>query len=562
MEGETSAKGAGTQTISGKFLWIVLFASILAVIILPVYTVLFVFPSFTGLLTTDSQDDAVRVANHVKSAVLRDVDIAQGFLPDSFPREIEAVKRDFGLLKIKIFSAEGKIIYSTDPIDSGRINKEKYFHEIVAKGNNFTKVVRKNTKSLEGQTLAADVVETYVPIMKDSAFTGAFEIYMDITERKLQNDKLISQSRAILFIIAFALLTAVVISSLKAGKDLAARKQAEEQIIKQSTELETINAELSALYEVSSALSRTIDMDKLLDAVMNTVTQLEVFHVEKKGGIFIIEEGRMNLISHLGHPEAFLEAHKNMRVGDCLCGLAAQTGEIMISGDSSEDLRHTIRYPEISPHGHICIPLKATNRTIGVLYLYLSAGFDIDEGKKKMLLAIGNQIGIAIENARLYEETKLLSLHDPLTGLANRRLMDIVVERSFAKVKRYSSPISALMLDIDYFKKFNDTYGHIAGDGLLVDIAKILLGEVRDVDLVVRYGGEEFLVLLAETDLQKAQEVAERIRSTIEKEKGITVSLGVSAYQQRMSREDLIHKADEALYQAKQKGRNRVEISI
>ena len=234
----------------------------------------------------------------------------------------------------------------------------------------------------------------------------------------------------------------------------------------------------------------------------------------------------------------------------------------MISGDSSEDLRHTIRYPEISPHGHICIPLKATNRTIGVLYLYLSAGFDIDEGKKKMLLAIGNQIGIAIENARLYEETKLLSLHDPLTGLANRRLMDIVVERSFAKVKRYSSPISALMLDIDYFKKFNDTYGHIAGDGLLVDIAKILLGEVRDVDLVVRYGGEEFLVLLAETDLQKAQEVAERIRSTIEKEKGITVSLGVSAYQQRMSREDLIHKADEALYQAKQKGRNRVEISI
>ena len=409
--------------------------------------------------------------------------------------------------------------------------------------------------------MSADVVETYVPIMSGSKFIGAFEIYFDITERKKKIDDLISHSHNIIFIIAAGLLAAVVISSLKAGKTVAERDRAKEQLIKQSAELKETNDELLAFYEVSSAISRTINMDELLSIILNTVTGLGVLNVERKGGIFIIEGDRMKLVSHLGHSKAFLELHKDMKIGDCLCGIVAETGEVLISEDSAKDIRHTIVYPDAVPHGHIIVPLKAINKIAGVLYLYLAPDFKIDERKVKMLVSLGNQIGMAIDNARLYEETKSLSLQDPLTGLANRRFMEIVMDRSFTRAKRYGHLLSVIMLDIDYFKKYNDTYGHSAGDQLLVDIAKIISGEMREVDVIVRYGGEEFLVMLPETEAEKAREAAERIRKAVESKVGVTVSLGVASYNKEMqTKEDLINRADMALYLAKQNGRNRVEM--
>ncbi len=333
------------------------------------------------------------------------------------------------------------------------------------------------------------------------------------------------------------------------------RKQAEEEVL-------ISHSELLVLYKVSSAISQTIDTDKLFDIVLDTVTGLDILNLERKGGIFIVEGDRMKLVSHLGHPEVFLNLHKDMKVGDCLCGFAAKTGEIVISNNSDKDCRHTICYPEMTPHGHIIIPLKARDKVVGVLYLYLPTDFGIDESRLKLFTSIGNQIGVAIDNSRLYEETKKFSLHDPLTGLANRRLMDIMIEKSLARVRRFKTSLSVIMLDIDHFKKYNDTYGHTAGDNLLVQVAKLILKMTRQIDLAVRYGGEEFLVLLPETELTRASEVAERIRKTVEGKTVVTISLGVSSYHKGIEKEeDLIKKADEALYKAKQKGRNRVEIS-
>lgn len=168
---------------------------------------------------------------------------------------------------------------------------------------------------------------------------------------------------------------------------------------------------------------------------------------------------------------------------------------------------------------------------------------------------------MAIENARLYEETKRFSLHDPFTGLANRRYIDIVLERNFAAAKRFKKPFSIIMADIDHFKKFNDTYGHIAGDKILVNVARILEKETREVDLISRYGGEEFLILLSEAEMTEARSVAESKRKAVEEAAGITLSLGVATYSDKIKiAEELIKEADEALYQAKQKGRNRVEV--
>jgi len=324
-------------------------------------------------------------------------------------------------------------------------------------------------------------------------------------------------------------------------------------------DLKDKNNNLSILHKISLAMSQTIDIDELLSTILTTITEIDIINVERKGGIFILKDERMELVSHLGHTDNFLELHKDMQIGDCLCGLAAQTGEMVISKNCEGDKRHTIRPEEMVPHGHIIIPFHARGSVIGVIYLYVQADIHLDEETLTLLHSIANQIGFAVDNARLYKETKMDSLHDPLTGLANRRLMDIVFERSFTRAKRLQKPFSIIMLDIDYFKKYNDTYGHSAGDRILTKIASLIQKEIREIDLSVRYGGEEFVVMLPDTEMSEAVDVAERIRRTVQGKADVTISLGVSSLSHEMTKkEELINKADSLLYLAKNMGRNRV----
>ena len=546
--------------IKDKSLILIIFVSVLAVILMPIATALFIYPKFTGLLMDNIRDDAIRTATRLNNSLLpENTELKKGALPANFNDGVEEIRRDFSLIKLKVFSPSGEVIYSTDPKEIGNMNKYDYFQELVAKGNNFTKIIKKDTKSLEGQTVTSDVAETYVPVMRQGGFAGAFEIYLDVTNIKKRSDSLLAWAYAVVSAVSLCLLAAVIVSSLKAGKSMIERDRAEGKIISQKASLEVKNSELEALHRVSSVLANTMDMDSLLSEILETVTGLDVLKVERKGGIFIVEGEKMRLASHSGLSDAFLAGHKDMELGKCPCGLAARTGEVVITDNCAGDSGHTITHSDIAPHGHITVPLKAMDRVVGVLCLFLPA----DSGmgvNKDILSSIGSQIGIAIENARLYEETKILSLKDPLTGLANRRLMDIVLDRSLAKAKRYGSDISVIMMDIDFFKKFNDTHGHVEGDRLLGCVAHTVLDEMRDVDLAVRYGGEEFLMLLPETGLKEVYAVAERIRLNVEKRNEVTVSLGVSSYRKGMRKYDLIASADEALYEAKNAGRNQVRV--
>ncbi len=337
-------------------------------------------------------------------------------------------------------------------------------------------------------------------------------------------------------------------------RDITERKKVEDKLLRKSKEL-------SVLYRISSTINQTIEMDKTLKAVLYTVTSLDILNVEKKGGIMLIEGERMRLVSHLGHSEDFINLHRDIKLGECLCGISAERGEVIISNNSHTDGRHTIKYSDMIPHGHIIIPIKVRGWVIGVLYLYLPPEFEIDEDKLRLLSIIGNEIGIAIENSRLYEETKMVSLHDPLTGLANRRFMDIMLDRLFAEAQRFKKSFSLIMADIDHFKDYNDKHGHLAGDRLLREISKTLQKDTRAVDLVVRYGGEEFVILLTGTDAKTAHKIAEEKRRYIESSFDTTVSFGIATYSEEIKEKDeLIRMADSALYSAKQKGRNRVEV--
>lgn len=352
------------------------------------------------------------------------------------------------------------------------------------------------------------------------------------------------------------------------------RRMLEDQLTEQSELLRENNEELLALYEVSTAIGKESSMKDLLNRAVEVISSIRLFDIKKKAGIILVDGDDMKLTAFngSGHSDEFVDLHKGMKVGRCLCGLAAKTGEIVISNNSDKDERHTIRYKGMQPHGHVIVPLKAQDRVAGVLYLYTPADVEIGERKINLLNNLGGQLGIAIERAKLYEETRTLSLHDPLTGLANRNLMNIELDRSFAMARRFQRPFSVIMLDLDHFKQYNDTYGHTAGDNLLTDVARITQEQVREIDLVVRFGGEEFLLILPDTDMDAARDVAERIRKEIantgffysneQPPTNITVSLGVAIYEDGLETPDtLITRADNALYTAKFKGRNRVEVS-
>lgn len=354
------------------------------------------------------------------------------------------------------------------------------------------------------------------------------------------------------------------------ARNISERKRAEDLIKMQSEGLISRNAELTALYEISNVVRNSLDLDLMLRQALDTITSLSVFNIEYKGGIFTVEGETLRLLASLHHADNFLRAHDGIKLGDCLCGQAARSGEIIVSLNAREEDRHTKDYPEISDHGHVIVPLKAMEKVTGVLYLYLPANAEIDNRQLKLLETIAAELGIAIENARLYTETRTLSLHDPLTGLANRRLMALELDKALARAKRTGKPFSLVMADIDLFKNYNDLYGHAAGDEILAGIAKLILEEIRRIDLGARFGGEEFLLILPDTDLDEAVEVAERIRckaaateftcSATLKTSGITISLGVATWDDSIGSEDiLVARADTALYMAKNKGRNRVE---
>jgi len=214
------------------------------------------------------------------------------------------------------------------------------------------------------------------------------------------------------------------------------------------------------------------------------------------------------------------------------------------------------------------IPLTAQKKVIGILLLGSPASPVFLRHAQRILGIVQNQVTIVIDNARLYEAARQLAITDGLTKIYNHRFFQELFEKEFKRSDRYNTIFSLIMLDIDHFKRINDTYGHLCGDEILKGLASIVKGCLRSMDIVARYGGEEFAILLPETNGGEAVQTAERIRRTVESntfmgtEKGlhITVSQGVATYPSPgiHARSDLIAKADKALYEAKESGRNKV----
>jgi diguanylate cyclase (GGDEF)-like protein len=169
------------------------------------------------------------------------------------------------------------------------------------------------------------------------------------------------------------------------------------------------------------------------------------------------------------------------------------------------------------------------------------------------------------ERKKTEEEIRLLATTDSLTGIANRRAFSTHLESEIERASRYGTPLSLLMYDVDYFKQVNDTFGHDAGDDILQALTAVVKAHIRAVDMVARWGGEEFMILMPESDVSAAAEAAEKLRrvvagSLFEHVGSLTVSFGVAAFAPHDASNTLLKRVDNALYKAKENGRNRVEI--
>lgn len=543
------------------FLWAGLTLSGLTVVLLFAYSLLFLTPAFTALIAENTEGNAILVGTYVKTQIFPDEKpFAKETLSPVLEQQVTEIIQAFHLMKIKVFAPSGETIFSTEAKDVGVINEHAYFQQVVTKGKPFTKIVQKDNASLEGQKVMVDVVETYVPAMsKDGVFLGAFEVYFDITSPKARLDHLVSLSNRLLYIISAGLLVVMLFIANRVRVNILARRQAELKILQQTEVLAESNLDLSIVNEISAVISHSVDMDRLLPGILDTIaTHFSVFSKISKGGIFLVADDKLILTAHLGHDEEFLSLHQNLTINDCLCGKAARTGEIVFSENSAFDPSHTLCGQHNQVHGHVIIPLLAQKDVVGVLYLYTEADVYFSD-KQNLLQGLGRQIGLAISNANLYQQTKHLAFYDQMTGLPNRRFMEIKLNEVVTAAERYGRALSVAMLDIDFFKKYNDTMGHAAGDRILENVGALLRKEIREVDFVARYGGEEFLFILIETEQCGACIGLERIRRTIEQKAGVTVSIGVTSFRPGLSVDQLLKESDDALYQAKANGRNRVE---
>ena len=213
------------------------------------------------------------------------------------------------------------------------------------------------------------------------------------------------------------------------------------------------------------------------------------------------------------------------------------------------------------------LPLAFEENLLGILWIW---GKGLTKADLPIMSIFAKQIGVSLERARLFQEVQGLALTDPLTGLQNRRSLFELGRVEFARAKRMNRPFCCMMLDLDHFKRINDEHGHLIGDQVLQEFAKRCKSSVREMDLVGRYGGEELIILLPETDRNTSMQVAERLRraiaatpiQSINKEIALTVSIGVAEGDENTTDlETLIARADQAMYIAKHKGRNRVAMS-
>ena len=223
-------------------------AASLFVLALPLYTIFWLYPHFTDIVTFEKEVDAKQIANHISKMMKVETGsttLSKDSITQEFIATLKEAQADFDLTKVKIFSEQGEVIYSTDAKDIGTLNINSYFVDTVAKGKSFTKVVQKDERTMEDEVVTKDVVETYVPLIRNQQFVGAFEIYYDITYSDHIISKFIAESRIIILFVTLFLLLSIFLISFTAITYLR-------KMIKAEQKVQTLKEQIPPLYNLST----------------------------------------------------------------------------------------------------------------------------------------------------------------------------------------------------------------------------------------------------------------------------------------------------------------------
>ncbi len=346
-------------------------------------------------------------------------------------------------------------------------------------------------------------------------------------------------------------------------RDITERKQAEEELKRHAKRQE-------ALHAIAATVSQTLDLEQMLDSAVEKVREVMEADVAT---ISVVDEeaGEITLKAHRGLSQEFVASVGRLSLDpDEVERIIEWQGPIianemifsqrnltrLAAAAEKEGLESTLGVQLSSKHFYV------GSVTVGCRHPREFTNEDVD-----LLTAIANQIAVGIQNAHLFAEASHSATTDGLTGLYNHRYFQERLEGEMARVLRFGGECSLMMLDLDHFKIYNDLFGHVAGDEVLKRIGQVLRDYTRQVDIACRYGGEEFTVILPQTGPADTYQAAERLRQAIEQafsQQGtsngthLTVSLGVASCPgDGISREALVHSADLAMREAKQRGRNQ-----
>jgi diguanylate cyclase (GGDEF)-like protein len=331
--------------------------------------------------------------------------------------------------------------------------------------------------------------------------------------------------------------------------------------LKLETELLKRNKELIIINSLSSAFISSENLDLVMEDLMDKVLLITDFHT---GWLLLKENEKLSMKTSRGISP---EVRQKIEEG-ALASLCANTIEIRepLSVIESDEIS---KIPFLYEEGIVflvIVPLVSESSVTGLFFLASRVGRDFDFEFASLMTLVGNHVTHIIGKIKLFLETKRLSITDGLTGLYNTRYFYKTLDLEIARTNRYGNSFSLMLFDIDNFKLLNDTLGHQAGDKVLQELAKILQAISRETDTVVRYGGEEFIIILPNTPEEETIFLADRIRSTVqefnfrinntEKVK-ITLSGGIASYPKNAGDvKSLLNAADNALYAAKAAGKN------
>src|ERR1051326_2279736 len=330
------------------------------------------------------------------------------------------------------------------------------------------------------------------------------------------------------------------------------------------TQLKTINRDSSLLSETDDLLQSCLSSEEAYKIVIRHIGSQ---FPDSSGAICAISNERnlVKVVAHWGAPKL---AEEVFPPEDCW---ALRRGRINFSLVTDPELV-CAHIGATTPAYSMCVPMMAQGETLGILYLASGQSrSQLTEPQERTIKTLAEHMALTLASLNLREKLRMQAIRDPLTDLFNRRYMEESLEREIRRAARKELPMVVLMVDVDHFKKFNDSFGHEAGDLLLIELATVFRANLRAEDIACRYGGEEFTLILTETTLATGSERAELLREKVSSHRisyrgqqlpQVTISIGLSCYPENGdSVEALLRAADLALYQAKRDGRDRVVAS-